>query len=635
LTTRADDRPDQAGQFCITMVQGQSRDMAIQQVIQDRLLSPHFQPIVAVSEARVVGYEALIRGPASLKLRDPQALFSAAANAGLLRELERACWSVIVEEVARNMDRLPRWARIFLNVLPEDIADAAFLAHVTAEMEKTRIDPARIVIEITETSRIEDYHAFNESLASFRQLGFGVAVDDAGAGHAGLQMIAEINPDFLKIDQSLVRGIDQSIAKRAGVEALLLIARSLGMTVIAEGIENEDELQALHQLGVSLGQGFLLAHPTQDMATGISSIPFQLKTSQWAGIDVPMYGGRGRIGDIAAPAPTVTQQTPMRNLLRIFETRRASDAVVVVDQGVPRGLITRSKVQHEMSRPFAPDRLQTRRAAHLADEQPLIVDCEAQLDAVSRLATARADAERYDDIVVVRDGKLVGTVPCFRLLGALTDARLSSANHSNPLTGLNGHPVIEEWVRESIRVRGTVVLMVHFDINGLRTFNETYGFHQGDRAIRIAADVIATALAQGTGGRGRLGHVGGDDFIAVMEPEPFEDLLRVLPSMFRERVAQLYHPEDRARGHLQRIMDFGETLRTPLMSLRIASISVPSGLYRHYAEALDALTDESESVRCGTRELDKAMLAESVAQETGSRKGSRILGMGYGIGYGV
>jgi hypothetical protein len=120
-----------------------------------------------------------------------------------------------------------------------------------------------------------------------------------------------------------------------------------------------------------------------------------------------------------------------------------------------------------------------------------------------------------------------------------------------------------------------------------------------------------------------------------MEPEPFEDLLRVLPSMFRERVAQLYHPEDRARGHLQRIMDFGETLRTPLMSLRIASISVPSGLYRHYAEALDALTDESESVRCGTRELDKAMLAESVAQETGSRKGSRILGMGYGIGYGV
>jgi EAL domain-containing protein (putative c-di-GMP-specific phosphodiesterase class I) len=118
--------------------------MSIQQVMTQRLLSPHFQPIVAVSEGRVGGYEALIRGPEHLALREPVALFKAAAQAGLLRELERACWSAIVEETSRNLDRIPHWARIFLNVLPEDILDPSFLTHVIAELEKTHIDPARL-----------------------------------------------------------------------------------------------------------------------------------------------------------------------------------------------------------------------------------------------------------------------------------------------------------------------------------------------------------------------------------------------------------------------------------------------------------------------------------------------------------
>jgi EAL domain-containing protein (putative c-di-GMP-specific phosphodiesterase class I)/GGDEF domain-containing protein len=564
--------------------------MSIQQVITENLLSPHFQPIVAVNEGRVVGYEALIRGPKNLHLREPVALFAAAEKAGLLRELERACWTAIMLEVSRNLDRIPRWSRIFLNVLPEDVRDPAFFAHVVSELEKTRIDPARIVIEITETTRIDNYADFTASLRRFRDLGLGVAVDDAGAGHSGLQMITEINPDFLKIDQGLVRGIDSSIAKRAGVEALLLLARSLGMTVIAEGIENEDELHALHRLGVTLGQGFLLAQPAMEMASGIKSLPCQLQRTPWSELSMEVHGTSGRIGDIAAPAPTTSPTVHVGKVMQLFEARRTSESVVVVEKGEPIGLVMRTKLAHAMSRPFAAERVELLPISHLASQSPLVVDCESQLDTASRMATARTEEECYDDIIVARDGKLVGTVSVKRLLDAVTADRLASAKHANPLSGLPGHPVVEEWVRERARRKEDAAL-VHVDIDSLRHFNRLYGFHQGDRAIRIAADLIASEVAAASGGSGQVGHVGEDDFLAVVDPACADELSGTLPRLFRERAGQLYHPEDRARGYLSGAASLGDARRVPLMSLTVAFVNITGGAHVHYAELLDLLRD--------------------------------------------
>jgi GGDEF domain-containing protein len=445
----------------------------------------------------------------------------------------------------------------------------------------------------------------------FRELGFGIAVDDAGAGHAGLQMITEINPDFLKIDQALVRGIDRSVAKRAGVEALLLLARSLGMTVIAEGIENEDELHALNQMGVALGQGFLLARPSVEMAAGVKSVPYQVRRSPWIDVDVEQHGGSGRIGDIASPAPVIGPDAPFRKLMQLFETRRASDAVVLAEGGVPSGLVMRSRLAHELSRPFAGNRLESRMAAHLSSANPLIVDCEAHLDAVSRLATSRTSGERYDDIIVVRDGKLVGTVTVANLLDAVTDKRLTSASHANQLTGLPGHPVIEDWLREALRTRETVAL-VRFDIDSLRTFNELYGFHQGDRAIRLAADLISSEIAQMSNGSGRVGHVGTDDFIAVISADAAETIARSLPPMFRERARLLYPPEDRARGYTVRSHELSQVATAPLMSLTISWVRVQAGLHQHYAGVLDLLADAQTIARARSRGVQETELRDLV-----------------------
>jgi GGDEF domain-containing protein len=326
-------------------------------------------------------------------------------------------------------------------------------------------------------------------------------------------------------------------------------------------------------------------------------------------MDMETRGARGRIGDIASPAPMLGPDAPFRRLMQLFETRRASDAVVLAVAGVPSGLIMRSRLAQEMSRPFAGNRLEGRLAAHLSSANPLVVDCEAHLDAVSRLATSRSGGERYDDIVVVRDGKLVGTVSIARLLDAVTDHRLSSASHANPLTGLPGHPVIEEWLRETLRTRESAAL-VRFDIDSLRTFNELYGFHQGDRAIRLAADLISSEIAQTSGGSGHLGHVGSDDFIAVVGADAAEALTRSLPAMFRERARLLYPPEDRARGYIVRRVERNQIRSAPLMSLTVAHVRVPAGTHHHYAALLDLLSDAQQLARARSRGMQENEMRE-------------------------
>jgi len=126
---------------------------------------------------------------------------------------------------------------------------------------KAQVSPDRIVIEITEKLVIENYSLFRDTMAYFTDLGMAFAVDDVGAGYSGLESIARLKPSFLKIDTALVRDVHVSMVNRAMVKAIISLGHGIGATVIAEGIQSENESQALKSMGVDFGQGFYLARP--------------------------------------------------------------------------------------------------------------------------------------------------------------------------------------------------------------------------------------------------------------------------------------------------------------------------------------------------------------------------------------
>jgi EAL domain-containing protein (putative c-di-GMP-specific phosphodiesterase class I)/GGDEF domain-containing protein len=230
--------------------------------LRERGVYIDYHPIVVAETREIFGYEALARG-VMRSLRSPEVMFDVAAEADLLWELSRLCRSRAIEGIET---RLRPQDLLFLNVDPHDFSDPAFNEHEVKY-------PDRVVIEITERTAIKDYPKFRERLKAFRDMGFRFAVDDAGSGYAGLGSIANLEPDFIKLDISLINAIDTNFIKQNLVETMVRFANDHGAMVIAEGVERAEEFKAVQDLGVHLVQGFFLHRPSSSpVATVAASV---------------------------------------------------------------------------------------------------------------------------------------------------------------------------------------------------------------------------------------------------------------------------------------------------------------------------------------------------------------------------
>lgn len=227
----------------------QRREDRIRRVLEEGLLHTVYQPICTLAGS-TIGAEALarFRGPPS---RGPVRWFAEADEVGLLRELELAA----VRAALSAIPALPDHVFLSINVSPSTLATPAFLRLIAAS------DGARVVVEITEHARINDYESLREALEAVRELGARVAIDDAGAGFASLRHILRLEPEFIKLDRTLIDGIEADRSRQALAVGLISFAEKIDATIVAEGIERPAEVDALAELGVRYGQGFFFARP--------------------------------------------------------------------------------------------------------------------------------------------------------------------------------------------------------------------------------------------------------------------------------------------------------------------------------------------------------------------------------------
>jgi EAL domain-containing protein (putative c-di-GMP-specific phosphodiesterase class I) len=218
-----------------------------------------FQAIAELASGEVVGAEALARFAGEPR-RSPDVWFAEAEEVGLGIELELAA---VRAAVARFPD-LPARAYLSVNVSPGAVVTGRVGEVVPG------VAGERLVLELTEHARVADYDELVEALKPLRTRGTRVAVDDAGAGFAGLVHILRLLPDIIKLDIGLTRGIDHDPVRRALALSLVGFARDIGGTIVAEGIETAEELEALHHLGVTWGQGYFLARPGPEISATVS-----------------------------------------------------------------------------------------------------------------------------------------------------------------------------------------------------------------------------------------------------------------------------------------------------------------------------------------------------------------------------
>ncbi len=227
----------------------------LRRIIMDQTLSTVYEPIIELSSHRVLGYEALTRGPVGSGLESPQRLFSVAYQANLEYELDGVCRRIALQ----NARGIEPGKKLFLNILPTSVHDPDFgEMRVRKVLEDLGLAPQDLVLEISEREAISNFQIFREAIGHFSSLGFQIALDDIGSGYSSLESALELSPDYLKIDMSLVRGVDEHAPKQELLRGLQALAQRLDADVIAEGIETESELGAIRELGIRCGQGYAI-----------------------------------------------------------------------------------------------------------------------------------------------------------------------------------------------------------------------------------------------------------------------------------------------------------------------------------------------------------------------------------------
>jgi EAL domain-containing protein (putative c-di-GMP-specific phosphodiesterase class I) len=364
---------------------------ALERVLADpERVRPLFQPIVDLDRGVAIGYEMLARFVAPIEAAPPRWL-AEADRRGLGSRLE----ALLVESGLSALEWVPDNCFLTINVSPRALG-APEVAAVLAARESLE----GVVIEVTEQAVVDDYSHFDYVLRSLRAAGAAIAVDDAGAGYASLQHIVALRPQFVKLDASLVAGLDGDEAKLAVIESLGTFSSRIDAWMVAEGVERPEEVTALQRLRVPLGQGFRLGRPSSAME------PVSEERREQVSAGRPVRPAEATVAGLVEAAPASALAAGGEGIAQTFAAHLDLEHVTVLDAG---------------KRPVAIVPRQGFFGGGARERPPLRVDLRESLAAIARRAMARPVTERFDPVVCCdARGRYVGVVKVERLVEGLT-----------------------------------------------------------------------------------------------------------------------------------------------------------------------------------------------------------------------
>ncbi|MGX9866501.1 MULTISPECIES: bifunctional diguanylate cyclase/phosphodiesterase [Pseudomonas fluorescens group] len=510
---------------------------ALSSILTQSGLHSLFQPIICLSERRILGYEALTRGPSNSPLHSPIALFAVARQAGRLSELEIACRQSACRRF--NEQQLP--GKLFLNVSPESLLEAAHQPGRTLQLlQDLGIAPSQVVIELTEQTPIDDFHLLQTALHHYRAMGFSIALDDLGAGYSSLRLWSELRPDYVKIDRHFIDGIHQDALKREFVGSILQIAKASRAQVIAEGIELPEELAVLTEMGVDLVQGYLLGRPQEHPSRDARAMMPKHDSSA-----VALNDEGSDLSALLNDQPAVQRDTPTATVLEAFRRQANLNSLAVLDeQGQPCGIVHRHSLSDALLKPFATDLFARKPISRLMNDDFLAVEMSQSLQQVSRLITSRARQRIEEDFIITLNGGYLGLGRVIDVLKLITELKIQQARYANPLTLLPGNVPIQQCLTRLLQqARESIICYV--DIDSFKPFNDIYGYGRGDEVLLCLAQCLNERIDPT---RDFVGHIGGDDFLLVLGPEDWRKRLNQLLDDFQSQCRRFYRPEHLEAG---------------------------------------------------------------------------------------
>ena len=559
-------------------------------IIKNEKINTLFQPIISLKNNEILGFEALSRGPKNSRLQSPAMLFKTARRNDMLFDLDKVCRKNALKR-ARNLDEK---YKIFLNVDPLVIYDQDFKKGITKNyLEKYSIKEDNVVIELTEKTFLKNCHNISKVITHYKDQGFNIAIDDTGAGFSGLQSIVSISHNYLKMDKSLIRNIDKDKVKRSLLEAFLIFAKNINSKVIAEGIENKKELQTLVELGVDYGQGYYIKKPQSNFL-----VDFDLKLSKKSveAKDIQNKNTHSKtiIGLIAKNKNElkIRKNTKIKDIVKLFKKNPHLNRLIIIEDNLPIGLIMRDKLYYKLGTRYGYSIYMDKTAEEIMNKNPITFNYYTPINKVSKIAMNRKEENIYDYIIITKNNKYYGSVSVRDILMRFSELKIEEAKNCNPLTNLPGNLSIETEINKRIK-ENKQFSVLYLDLDNFKAFNDNYGYKKGDNILTFTANL----LRKNTENYDFVGHIGGDDFIIVTEPNRDEIISKKIIKQFDKDVINFFNQTDKKNGYMQSKDRQGKKKKIPLTSISIAIVSNENKSFKSHLEVSDIASEIKKLVK--------------------------------------
>lgn len=563
-----------------------------------------YQPKMDINGRDILGMEALVRWQRpGHGIIPPDKFIPIAEENGLIVRL--GTW--VLKEACRQNRAwqdagLPK-LKVAVNLSARQLRDNAFLALVMQILAETGLDPDYLELELTESALMGDAGDTVCKLLRLKELGISISVDDFGTGYSSLSYLKHLPIDTIKVDRSFVRDIVNDPDDAAIVDAIVAMAHSLKLNVIAEGVETREQLEFLRQRKCQQAQGYYFARPLDPqqfeafIAQGVSVGDMSVSTPDAAPaagrldalssakalpqadcVDTPPAAtvNAEYIGDISIPVSPANPGDNLAAVLKRFQSEPTLLVLPVVDDGRAVGIINRSTFLEEHvigMNGFAFHINHSRKMRDLMAPVKLALETNVSIrDAAQAIQSQEMDI-RVDNICVTSRGKYHGVVDVNRFISAITDINLTLAKGANPLTGLPGNESIQREINERL-LTGEGFDIAYVDIDNFKPFNDYYGFQRGDVVIKAIGEIISGVIHSSDAGfLCFCGHIGGDDFIIITGAHHAEYISSQVIKALEEHLPEFHGESDFSAGGYSAVNRKGEQETFGLLSISIGIVN--------------------------------------------------------------
>jgi diguanylate cyclase (GGDEF)-like protein len=549
---------------------------ALCDIIENERIYPVFQPIIDLKNGSVFGYEALTRLEDRSIIRNPEELFQSAQQFKQTSRLEKICRKKAISKAhSLNIS-----AYLSINICPSVLKSPQHEKGTTAALlQEFSTLQNQIILELTERFYIKDYDLFEKTVNYYRSQGFRIAIDDLGAGFSDLKMLSKMEPYMVKIDGFLISDIHKSIKKQRLLKALVTFCHDCNTLVTAECIEKKEELDILIEMQVDLAQGYLLGKPEKNLTPCNENVLEMISALNQKRHIPGNIKSDSAVGSLLHYIDPVQENETVEHVSERFKKNETLTTIPVLNGKNPVGIINKREMFYQLGQKFGYD-LFSHRTVKRMIEPAFVFDFNTPIENVSQRALNRDEKSIYDAVIVVKNGIYAGIVKIHHILERMTDQKIKLAQQANPLTGLPGNMLIKENI-ETRLIKKQIFVVMYFDLDHFKPFNDNFGFEQGDNVLQFVGTLLKNKI-KAFDSKSFIGHVGGDDFIAVCRAQGIEQLCHAIIQSFDEGIKHFHDTKTCEQGYYESKDRQGNIQQFNILSISIAVISTRERMFHSY-----------------------------------------------------